>query len=86
MPSLTYQTLFFQAIATSIDAFAVGVGFAAMDVNIAFSAGCIAVTTFVCSLLAIFIGRKFGAKREDKAQILGGVILVLIGVKALLGI
>lgn len=84
--SLTYKIIFMQAIATSIDAFAVGIGFALQQVNIAFAAGTIGITTFCCSLAAIFIGRRFGNILGNKAEILGGVILVLIGIKAILPI
>ena len=80
---LTYRMLFFQAIATSIDAFAVGVSFAASGANIALSASLIAVTTFVCSLLALFVGKRFGNMLGSKAQILGGVILIAIGIKGM---
>ena len=82
--NLTYKVLFLQAIATSIDAFAVGVSFCAVGANILVAAPIIAITTLICSLLAIYIGKKFGNMLENKAQILGGIILVLIGIKALL--
>lgn len=82
--SLTYKILFFQGIATSIDAFAVGVSFCAIGVNVFSSSAIIAVTTFICSIISILIGRKFGDILGDKAQILGGVILILIGIKSML--
>ena len=82
--SLTHKILFFQAIATSIDAFAVGIGFQAMQLAAFGPSLLIGVTTFCLSLAAIFVGEKFGIFLENKAQILGGIILVLIGVKALL--
>lgn len=82
--NLTYKVLFLQAIATSIDAFAVGVSFCAVGANILVAAPIIAITTLICSLLAIYIGKKFGNMLENKAQILGGLILVFIGIKALL--
>lgn len=78
------KLLFVQSVATSIDALAVGVGFAVLDVNIYLSAGIIAATTFVCSLLGVLIGKKFGPFLKDKAQLLGGVILIGIGVKIFL--
>lgn len=81
---LTYKILFFQAIATSIDAFAVGVSFCAIGVNIFSSSIIIAITTFLCSIVAIIIGRKFGDVLGEKAHILGGVILILIGIKSIL--
>ncbi|MEG0671405.1 manganese efflux pump MntP family protein [Clostridium sp.] len=82
--NLTFKLIFFQAIATSIDAFAVGIGFSAMQVNI-FSAGLvICTTTAICSLIAIFIGEKFGDLLGKKAEVFGGVILIFIAIKAVL--
>ena len=83
--SLTYRMLLIQAVATSIDAFAVGVGFSAMQVNIVQAVSIIGVTTLVCSFLAIAIGKKFGNMLGNKAQILGGLILIIIGIKGMLG-
>lgn len=80
---LTYQLLLFQAIATSIDAFAVGIGFGAIGVHILSCVTIIGLTTFFCSLLAIIVGKKFGDFLGGKAEILGGIILVFIGLKAL---
>ena len=71
------------AVATSIDAFAVGVSFAAQGVEIFMSALIIAVTTFLLSLIAVIIGEKAGERLGSKAEILGGIILIIIGVKAL---
>ena len=79
---LTLTLLLVQGIATSIDALAVGVGFAALpDINIAFAAISIFATTLLFSVAGIFIGKKFGNKLNNKAQLLGGFILVGIGVK-----
>ena len=78
---LTVRFIAVQAIATSIDALAVGVGFAAVKVNIWLSAGLIGITTFLLSAVAVFIGRKCGSFLRQKAQIAGGVILILIGIK-----
>ncbi len=80
---LTYKLLFIQAIATSIDAFAVGIGFSAMGVNIISSCSIIAITTAICSLIAIFIGKKFGSLFESKSTLIGGLILIFIAIKAL---
>jgi putative Mn2+ efflux pump MntP len=80
---LTLKVLFVQAVATSIDAFAVGVSFAASGVAIWTSAPIIAVTTFILSLIAVFVGVKVGEKLGQKAEILGGLILIIIGIKAL---
>ncbi|MFA9381321.1 MAG: manganese efflux pump, partial [Acetanaerobacterium sp.] len=78
---LTAKTIAVQAFATSIDALAVGVSLAAMNVSILYSASTIAGVTFVLCLLGACIGNRLGAVLKDKAEIFGGVILVLIGVK-----
>lgn len=72
------------AIATSIDALAVGITFAFLKVNILPSVLLIGVTTFALSLGGVLLGNRFGAKYKTKAEIAGGVILVLIGLKILL--
>ena len=72
------------AIATSIDALAVGITFAFLQVNIIEAIGIIGITTFILSVLAVIIGNKFGNKYGKKAELFGGIVLVLIGVKILL--
>lgn len=72
------------AIATSIDALAVGITFAFLAVNIVPAAAIIGVTTFALSLAGVLIGNKFGAKYKNKAELAGGIILILIGLKILL--
>lgn len=81
--NFTLGLLFSQAIATSIDAFAVGVSFVAESVNIFFASPVIAVTTFIFSILAMIIGKKVGDILGSKAQIFGGIVLAFIGIKAL---
>ncbi|MCQ2551372.1 MAG: manganese efflux pump MntP family protein [Clostridia bacterium] len=81
---LTLMVLFLQAIATSIDAFAVGVGFVAAGVNVFTSSAIIAITTFIIVIGAVFIGKKFGNIFENKAQAIGGIVLIAIGIKALI--
>lgn len=83
-PSLTLKVLFIQAIATSIDAFAVGVSFLAINVNIWFSAAIIVITTFLSCLFALFVGNKASSFLEKKAPLIGGIILVIIGLKAMI--
>lgn len=78
---LTVKLLLVQSIATSIDALAVGVSFAAMNTNIYLSASLIAITTFSLSIIAVYVGKKIGTKLNRKAEIFGGTILVLIGIK-----
>ena len=72
------------AIATSIDALAVGVTFAFLEVRILPAAALIGVTTFLLSALGIRIGHVFGARWKARAERLGGIILILIGLKILL--
>ncbi|MCQ2478653.1 MAG: manganese efflux pump MntP family protein [Clostridia bacterium] len=77
--------LFILAVATSIDALAVGITFALLDnVSIWFSVSVIGITTFVLSLIGVFTGHKFGAVLKNKAELMGGIILILIGLKILL--
>lgn len=82
--SLDIKELFVLAIATSIDALAVGISFAFLQVNITSAITLIGCTTFVISAAGVFIGHKFGNKYEDKASLAGGIILILIGLKILL--
>ena len=74
-------TVLLQAVATSIDALAVGLSFCAVQCSIASAVVTIAVTTFVICTAAVILGKRVGALLSDKAQIAGGVILVLIGIK-----
>ena len=79
------KTMFVMAIATSIDALAIGVSMAlAGNVNIWIAIALIGVTTCVTSALGVKIGNVFGAKFEKKAQAAGGIILILLGLKILL--
>ena len=78
------KTMFLLAVATSIDALAVGVTFAFLQVSIWISILIIGVTTFVFSFGGVAIGNLFGAKYSKPSSIIGGVILILIGTKILL--
>lgn len=80
---LTAGVILMQSVATSIDAFAVGVSLRAVNVDIAVSAAIIALTTCACCFVALGLGKRFGSVLGDKAQIVGGVVLVLIGLKAM---
>jgi len=82
--SLDMKTMFALAVATSIDALAVGVTFAFLRVNIIPAVSFIGITTFVISFAGVKIGNVFGVKYKNKAEIVGGIILILIGVKILL--
>lgn len=83
-PAMTYKLLFFQGIATSVDAFAVGIGLKLLGVDLPSAAVIIAVTTFTLVIAAMLIGKKFGDYLGYKAEILGGIILILIGIKAII--
>ena len=72
------------AVATSIDALAVGISFAALSVEIVPSVALIGIVTFALSLVGVMVGHVFGSRFERPAQLAGGVVLVLIGVKVLL--
>jgi len=72
------------AVATSIDALAVGISFAALSVEIVSSVAVIGITTFFLTLVGVAVGMRFGARYERSAQIAGGVVLILIGAKILL--
>ena len=72
------------AIATSIDALAVGITFAFFKVNLPLAVTLIGVITFALSILGVLIGNKFGDKLQNKAELTGGIILILIGLKILL--
>lgn len=71
------------AVACSIDAFAVGVSLRAVSVAVTPAVSIIGVTTLLCCIVALAIGKRFGHLLGDRAQIVGGVVLVLIGVKAM---
>jgi putative Mn2+ efflux pump MntP len=81
--SLDYIQLLMMAVATSIDALAVGVTFAFLDVKIAPAVAIIGVTTLVLSFVGVAVGNHFGALYKRRAEICGGVILVLLGLKIL---
>ena len=79
-----FKTMVVLAIATSIDALAVGVTFAFLNVNIILAVSLIAAITFVISCIGVKLGNVFGDKYEKKAELAGGVVLILIGLKILL--
>lgn len=82
--SLTLSTIIVLVIATSIDALAVGISFAFLQVNIWLAASIIGITTFVLSIIAVVIGNRLGGVLEKYAGILGGIILIGIGTKILI--
>ena len=72
------------AIATSIDALAVGITFAFFETNIGLAISIIGLITFILSIIGVKIGNRFGDKFQNKAELTGGIILIIIGLKILL--
>lgn len=83
--SMTVSSMFMLAVATSIDALAAGVSFAFLRVNILPAVAFIGVITFICSAAGIKAGSIFGTKYKGKAELCGGIILIIIGMKILIG-
>jgi manganese efflux pump family protein len=78
---LNYKRILILAIATSIDAFATGISFGLLDINIFAAAVQIAAITFIVSLIGAFFGEKIGIMFKRRAEMAGGIILILIGMK-----
>lgn len=83
--TLSFGKLIFQAIATAIDAFAVGVSFRAHSVDILVASALFGIITAILCTIALFIGKKLGLLLGDRAKMVGGVVLILIGLKAFFG-
>lgn len=81
---LAFKEMFTMAVATSIDALAVGITFAFLTVDILPAVSLIGVTTFILSMAGVKVGSVFGAKYKSKAELAGGIILILLGTKILL--
>ena len=84
MLHLIFERILPLAVATSIDALAVGVTFAFLDVDIVSAVTFIGIITFIFSAVGVKIGSIFGAKYKSKSEFLGGLVLICIGVKILL--
>ncbi len=82
--ALDFKTMLPLAVATSIDAMAAGVAFSMQNVEIFSTVGIIGVTTFLFSVVGVKIGNVFGTKYKSKAEMAGGIILILMGLKFLL--
>lgn len=83
--TLSFGKLLFQAVATAIDAFAVGVSFRAHSVDILVAAALFGIITAILCTIALFIGKKLGSLLGDRAEMVGGIVLILIGLKAFFG-
>ncbi len=81
---LDMKELVLLAIATSIDAFAVGITFSFLSVNIGKAVGIIGVTTFLLSAIGVYLGNIFGSKLRSKAELAGGIILIALGIRILI--
>ncbi len=81
---LNIYVLFIMAIATSVDAFAVGITLSVLNVKVLLPVLLIGIITFVFSFLGAYIGKLFGHIFESKVEVFGGVILVIIGIKVLI--
>lgn len=79
-----FKTMLLMAVATSIDALAVGISMAFLGVNIWFSVAVIGIVTLLLSAAGVYLGRIFGSRLGSKAGIVGGTILIVIGIKILI--
>ncbi len=82
--SLSPGNMLMLSVATSIDALAVGVTFAFLDVNIPYAVAFIGLTTFLISVVGVKLGNVFGAKYKSRAEMVGGAVLIALGIKILL--
>ena len=80
---VSVKTMLILSIATSIDALAVEITFAFFNVNLVLAISLIGIITFILSVIGTKIGNRFGDKYENKAELLWGIILVLLGVRIL---
>lgn len=82
-PDFSFKTMLAMAVATSIDALAIGVSFAFLKVDIWMSVLLIGITTGLFSILGVNIGNIFGTRYKSTAELMGGIILIVMGVKIL---
>ena len=80
---LDIKEMFMLAVATSIDALAVGISFSFLNYPIGLASAVIGITTFIISIVGVYIGNFFGTRYKKRAEIAGGIILCLIGLKIL---
>ena len=81
--NINFKTMLLLSIATSIDAFAVGITFSFLNINIISSVIIIGLTTFTISFIGVLLGNQIGNKYQRKAKILGGITLIILGIKIL---
>ena len=81
---LKWSVLVYQSIATSIDALAVGISFALLDINIISSVIIIGIATFLFAMIGLKLGKSVGGKIRSNIELIGGLILILIGIKILI--
>lgn len=82
--SIRFKDMIIHAIATSIDALTIGMTFAFFNINLFLSVSIIGIITFILSFIGVYIGKIFGNKYDKKAQLLGAIILILMGLDILL--
>ena len=82
--SIAFRVMIILAIATSIDALAVGITFAFFNINLILAVSLIGITSFILSVIGTKVGNKIGSKYKSKAERVGGLILILLGIKILL--
>lgn len=82
--TMYFKEMFLLAVATSIDALAVGITFAFLRVNILSAVGLIGITTFTLSIVGVKVGNLFGSRYKSRAELAGGILLILMGLKILL--
>ena len=82
--SIKVKDMLILAIATSIDALAIGITFAFLEVNITLAVSLIGIITFIISVIGVKVGNIFGDKYEKKAELAGGIILIGLGIKILI--
>ena len=82
--SISHKNLFLLAIATSIDAFTIGITFSFLNVDILYPILSISIITFILSFIGVKIGNIFGSKYKSKSEFLGGLILIILGIKIFL--
>lgn len=80
---ITFKSLILPAIATSIDAFSIGIMFAFMKVSLILASFTIGIVAFILSALGVYVGNSFGKRFERKSKYLGGIILIFMGIKTL---